>query len=377
MIGKLTKQGKERVRRYYGKEHEHPLYVVCDQAFLARAGRLEGVKADAEDIFCEVACLLDFLNDYPEFLSDQKDMEKHFSYLKKKYREWENATVEDREIIADTAFRIVRCLMCHRWGLCYSEELFDLMGNALRNKSRQTDIGEFEEVLLDYSHELDEWINRGYDGHLSDEIEEVAAGKTKKQKPKSGRKAVDPKNITASFSYLPKESYRNQRLQAFCHCLKRVFIDEKVDDRVFVDIFSGTSTTQKVVWIRDIRELHYLIDKMEELELLTWDKKYGKWQMVCARFNIRIKKKEAIDDSMTNDSYVIETLTPEQFSKDSGVPDSHDELDRIIRIINPEYNITESIQEILDEIDSKDNHDEIEDYRDALANDLQISSRLP
>ena len=84
-------------------------------------------------------------------------------------------------------------------------------------------------------------------------------------------------------------------------------------------------------------------------------------------------KKLPLDDSMTNDSFVIGSLTPKQFSKDSGVPDNHDELDRIIRILNPKYNVEESLQEYMDEFE----HDEIEDYRDALANDLQIANRLP
>lgn len=145
---------------------------------------------------------------------------------------------------------------------------------------------------------------------------------------------------------------------------------------MFVDIFSGTKTTKKIVWIRGIRELHYLIDKLEELELVSWPQKYGKWQMVCARFDIRVKVKEDDDDSMTNDSFVTDSLNPNQFSKDGGVPDNHDGLDRIIRILTPKYSIENSLQDCMDEFDVGE-HDQMEDYRDALANDLQISSRLP
>lgn len=104
---------------------------------------------------------------------------------------------------------------------------------------------------------------------------------------------------------------------------------------MFVEIFSGTKTTKKIVWIRGIRELHYLIDKLEEFELVSWPQKYGKWQMVCARFDIRVKVKE--DD---------------------------------------DYSIENSLQDCMDEFDVGE-HDQMEDYRDALANDLQISSRLP
>lgn len=67
---------------------------------------------------------------------------------------------------------------------------------------------------------------------------------------------------------------------------------------------------------------------------------------------------------------------PNQFSKDGGVPDNHDGLDRIIRILTPKYSIENSLQDCMDEFDAGE-HDQMEDYRDALANDLQISSRLP
>ena len=150
-----------------------------------------------------------------------------------------------------------------------------------------------------------------------------------------------------------------------------MFIERNTDEKAFVDIFSGTTTTQKITWIRGIRELHYLIDKLKELKIITWPSSYGKWQMVCARFGIRRKKREAIDDSMTDDSFIIESLTPAQFTKDSGVTDAHDELDRIIRILNPKYNVEDSLQSFMDEFE----HDEIEDYQDALANDLQVVSR--
>jgi len=369
MNKKLTKEEKERISSFFEGDE---LYMVCDQAFLSRAGRLEGVKADTEDIFCEVALLLDFLNDFPEFLSDQKDMGKHFSYLIKKYREWEKATVADREVLADTVFRIVRRLMCHRYRLSYCEELFDAMGEVLKSISKQEDAEAFEDVLQDYSYELDEWINQDYDGHLYGQIEEAMKEKKEKQKPGSGRKAIDPKDITASFTYLPKHSNRNILLTVFCHCLQGVFIQRNTDEKTFIDIFSGTTTTQKITWIRGIRELHYLIDKLVELKLITWSSSYGKWQMVCARFNIRMKKRESIDDSMTDDSFIIESLLPTQFTKDGGVPDAHDELDRIIRILNPKYNVENSLHGFMDEFE----HDEIEDYRDALANDLKVVGRL-
>lgn len=373
MQEKFNNKEKRQVRECFVS---NDLYMVCHEAFLSRAGRLDGAKVDAEDIFYEVAKMLDSLEGYPKFPSDQKDMRRYLSNLVLKYREWQGSTVRDREMIADTVFRIVRILMCHRWQLCYSEDLYEAMGEVLKSKSIQEDGEDVNNLLLGHCDELSKWINEEYNGHLCDEIERAVRGETEKQKPRSGRKPIDPNTVTASFTYMPNVDYRNNRLQAFYDCLHRVFIHADTDLQLFVNIFSGNTTTETIVWIRHIRELHYLFDKLEKLGLITHPSSYGKWQMVCARFKCLTKRGTSVDDGMTDDSYVIEPLTPDQFSKDSGTPDSHDELDKIIKILTPRINIRESLQEFIDYCDEQGEHDDIKDYRDALANDLQIVSRL-
>lgn len=374
MKEKLKKKEKQLVRRHFGDDQKHPLLLACDEVFATRAGRLVGVKADGEEVFCEVASLTDSLMAVPSRSLNQNDIDDIYTGLVNDYREWENSSPRDREIIADTVFRIVRQLMCYYWGLWHSDEVYAMIDETLKRESRafnDEDLKQFDSRLLSYSEMLDAWVNQDYNGHLMEEIEEVIKGKPLGKKPRSGRKAIEPKDITASFNYLPRQSNRTILLNVFCHCLQGVFIERNTDEKAFVDIFSGTTTTQKITWIRGIRELHYLIDKLKELKIITWPSSYGKWQMVCARFGIRRKKREAIDDSMTDDSFIIESLTPAQFTKDSGVTDAHDELDRIIRILNPKYNVEDSLQSFMDEFE----HDEIEDYQDALANDLQVVSR--
>ena len=378
MKEKLKKTEKQLVRKHFGDDRKHPLLMACDEAFAARAGRLVGVKANGEEVFCEVASLTDSLMAAPLRSLNQKDIDDIYTGLVNDYHEWDNSSPHDREIIADTVFRIVRQLMCHYWGLWHSDEVYAMIGETLKRESRafnDEELNQIDSRLLSCSEMLDAWVNQDYDGHLWEEIEAVIKGKPQGKKPRSGRKAIDPKEITASFNYLPKASNRTILLKVFYDCLRGVYIERKVNQKLFIDVFSGTTTTEKITWIRGIRELHYLFDKLDELKFITWPKSYGKWQMVCARFNIRIRKKEAIDDSMTDDSFVIETLTPNQFTKDGGVPESHNELDRIIRILNPKYNVEESLQSFMDEVDEKE-HDQMEDYRDALANDLSIVSRL-
>ena len=375
MEHKLTKSEKQRLRKYFGDERQHPLFVACDNVFSARAARLQGVKADGEDVFREVAALLDFLWEAPQGSLCQRDVNELYTRLVNDVRDWEHSTPIDREIIADTIFRIVRKMMCHYYPLWHSEQVFRMMGATLEHGSRKLDnedVQEFDSQLYTFSVPLNAWVNQDYEGHLSDEIKEVVDGKVIPLKRKSGRRAVNPEDITESFRYLPTQSDKAQRLQAFYNSLKRGFIDIKTDKRTFINLFMGTSMTDYIVWTKSARELHYLIDCLTRKEWITTPKGYGKWQVVCARFRIRTKKKETIDDSMTNDSYVIEPLSPTQFSKDSGVPTTHEELDKAMRILDPRMNYEEALQDFLDEQERS----EVEDYNDALAHGLQISSRM-
>lgn len=351
---------------------------VCRATFDSRAGKLDGVKAEAEDVFRLVAWLLDSLMSYTES-HVQQDINDLYADLTKTIREWKSATVKDRELISDSVFRIIRKLLGHHWDTYYSDYLYDLFTTTIEFESAikyQAEQERFQKRLSDFSDILDVWINTDYNGHLSQEIELVVADKLtadiKPLKPNSGRKTHHPSSVMASFSYLPEIDNRSQRLKAFYDCLNRVFID--CDQQVFINIFQGTTTTEKILWIRDIKDLHYLIDHLEKW--LKWPISYDKWVMTCARFNIRKKVKKKIDDSMTNDSREIEDLKISQFNKGGKVPKEHDELDRIIRILDPKTNLKNVLQDYLDYVDAQGEHDDIEDYRDALANDLNICSHL-
>ncbi len=371
MLDKLKKEEKIRVHSNFCG---HELYKVCDAAFLPRAGKLDSAQVNTEDIFCEVAQLLDTLNEYPHFQSGQKDIEKYYSQSMLKYREWADTTVRDREMIADTVFRIVRKLMSHRWQLCYSEELYDAMSNVLNERSDLEDSSEFDKALFEYSNNLDTWINQDYNGHLCEEIENTISDKPAKTKLPSGRKSVDVEKIFSSFDYLPQVDNRVQRLQAFHRGMDGRFFKVKLKD--FVDIFTNKSTTKKILWLGDIIELKYLINKLVSSKWIKLSNSCGKWQLVCARFNIRIKKNEKADDRLTNDSsYVEEDLNTSQFNKSKKAPNTHDELDRIIAVLDPKIDYTEALNDYLDYQNSIGDHDELEDTADALAHGLNTDLR--
>ncbi len=363
---------------HFGTEgQQHPLLLTCSDSFMSRASLLEGVKAGAEDVFRLVAWLLDILTQNATTLC-QKDIDDYWDRLVIYVRDWEDSKPKDRTIIADTVFRVVRKLLCHHWDVYLSDKLFNMLSETITVKSVNGDVEEqqrFQNRLSEYSDELDEWINNGYDGHLSEEVEAVVKGLkavVKTINARRGRKSIDPKDITASFSYLPRVDNRVERLQVFFDYLNNVFID--CDKKVFVDIFQGKTTKDKILWIREIRELHYLIDHLEKW--IEWPRSYDKWQMTCARFQIREKTKKVVDDNMTNDSYEIKDLKQTQFSKGGKVPETHDELDKIIKILDPKTDYGSALDDYLNYMEAQGEHDDIKDTADALANGLNTDIQI-
>lgn len=350
------------------EEQQHPLLLTCRESFMSRAALLEGVKAGAEDVFRLVAWLLDELIQNATTLC-QKDIDDYWDCLVLYVRDWENSKPKDRTIIADTVFRIVRKLLCHYWDVYFSDKLFNMLSETIMLKSEYGNAEEqqrFQNRLSEYSDELDEWINNGYDGHLSEEVESVVKGLkavVKTINVRRGRKSIDPKDITASFDYLPRVNNRVERLQAFFDCLNKVFVD--CDKKNFVDTFQGKTNTDKILWIREIKELHYLIDHIEEW--IKWPDSYDKWQMTCARFQIRVKAK---------DGYEIKDLKQTQFSKGGKVPKTHDELDKIVKILDPKTDYGSALDDYLDYKEAQGEHDDIKDTADALANGLNTDVHI-
>ena len=356
---------------FTGETTVDPLFEVCRNVFAERAASLEGAKADYEDVYLLVVYVLDSLF-FNSNIEGQQDIDDIWNIILMQVREWPGATVNDRKIIADTVFRIVHKLLCHHWDTYYSDNLYELFSNTLDREKTNINKEEqkrFRERLSDYSDKLDDWINNAYDSHLSEEIESAIAGKAAKVrvlKSRSGRRAKNLNEIVATFDYLPTLDDRNARLQAFFHSLKGKYIDRKADLQTFVDIFQNTSTSKKIVWIKEIILLKYLINRLEKLGYISSPHSYTKWHIVCAHFQLREKSKHT-NDNKTDDSYVIIDLTLTQFTKGRKAPKTHDELDRIIRILDPKVNYEESLQDYLD---FQQEHDEKMDTKDALVNGL-------
>ena len=369
MIKKLTLAERRNVKEAFGAGH--PLYQACQDVFTPRSAHLNGVDIEAEEVFYAVAALLDRLMTAKEM--EQKAVDGLWTELFKDIRRMKpDATEHDKLQVAHTVFAIVRKLCCHHWSSQFRDTLYDMLGHTISRETGDADKGEceqFQQRLAAHSDELDEWVN-AYDtreGLLSEQIEEVMKGKKEKPKRKSGRRAVDVEEITDSFNYMPRIENRNERLQAFYTSLRGRFIDTKTDSKVFINIFQGTATTSKIVWKGKINELHYLFDRLEKMNVVTWPKSFTKWQMVCARFQIRVKRKVG-NDSMTNDSYMIEHLKPEQFTSGGRIPQKHDELDKALKVLDKRIEFGKVLDDYLDAFDGEQY--DIADRNDALAHGL-------
>ncbi len=372
----LNKTERQRLQSHFtGETTVDPLFEVCRNVFAERAASLEGAKADYEDVYLLVVYVLDSLF-FNSNIEGQQDIDDIWNIILMQVREWPGATVNDRKIIADTVFRIVHKLLCHHWDTYYSDNLYELFSNTLdreKTNNNKEEQKRFRERLSDYSDKLDDWINNAYDGHLSEEIESAIAGKTAKVrvlKSRSGRKPKDVKSIVVTFDYLSYLSDRTARLQALFESLKGRFIAIDSELKDFINLFQNTTTKTKIVWIQEIVLLKYFILKIENY--LTLPQGYTKWQIVCAHFQIR-NKQIIINVENRDESYVIEDLSTKQFTKGRKIPKTHDELDRIIRILNPKIDYKESLQEYLD---YQQEHDERMDENDALAHGLNTDIHI-
>lgn len=375
MLRPLTKIERKRIRQRYEAE-KHPLFMACDVVFMPRAAHLNGVVVESEQVFCAVGDLLDNLyrvgsdvtqqfvdNLWPKLFLDVRQLKP-------------DASENDKLKITHTVFSIVRKLLCHRWEPVFSDTIFDMLTKTIEKETRKGEDDEekqFLDQLLEFSDDMDEWINHVYDGHLTDEIEVVIKGQasdTNVLKPGRGRKAKDTKDIVETFNYDYYKNDRVIRLQLFYEALKLKYIMNDTDQKGFIDLFQNTTTTFKVVWIKEIVALKYLINKIQHF--VKPPKGFTKWDITCAHFQIRIRKNDTVDNKKGY-SYIFTDLERTQFGKGKKQPKKIDDLDKIISILDPKTDYGRAYQEYLD---AKEEHDEIKDREDALANGLSTDIKV-
>lgn len=310
------------------------------------------LKAQPEDVFCLVADVLDDIIDTT--LPTQEYFDELWTSILLDIQEWSSrASIPDRMLTAGSVFYIVRELLGHHWDSRYNDIVYYMMSDTLERRLKVEDANEeelFLQSLSNCSETLSTWIN-SYDtryGFLSEEIEDVVEGRKMKKVEKAEPKE-DNTVILTSFKYLPKGmdiSERNRRLTSFFEALAengqfiypiKTSIQQKqfTDQQDILNTFIGVDTDKKIVWTNEIKRLSYLIHKLKERNLISWTSKPRKGinQMICARFLLRKKVYDSVEDRLKKTWHWEECeITPSDLNTSLNKTD--EDLDKIIDILD-------------------------------------------
>ena len=368
---------------------DHPLMVVCRKAFTRYKEEMEHPIVRPEHLFYEAALLIDELIDVPD--TDELMLQNWWSDTVSKLNSSpQQPTPDERYQVLAAVFRTVAVTLSLHTKRLYCDQLRELLLDVAESKMQQrcqdsvrllVAKAEWHRVVVDLAagaEALGEWINDyTHDGGewLSEVVERVAEGGPYQTvvadvKPIAVRKPINTDTIQDSFTYSAKSiSNPAARLQLFFRCLKGRYIDKDTDEQQFIDMFLGKTTTYKVTWIADKKELKYLFLKLYD-GLVTY--KNSKWIAVCARFQIRVKvKSDAVD--VTNDKlqFQIVKLTPDDFN--THAPKKHESLDKVVKILNPKTKPEQALTDFFDYWKEETKEDERKDDDFAMSNGLNIS----
>ncbi len=375
-LDRKTDDEIEMIKDHFGN---HPLLFSCQQAFTRYQANMAPLLLSPEEVFYESAVIIDQIMGLPP-----SEVETYvnglWNKLRIKFSKWEKtSSPENLDMACSSIFYTVAMVMHLHDSIFYNYDVNWWLFGVVQKEIKKINYEDTQRVfydLLEEGDEIEEWINNEYDGNLYNEIDAVKKRKdsdNKSSKSRVGRKAVDCNKILASFSYLPEVDYRTERLQAVFDSLNKKYI--ACDKKVFLDLFQGQTTTKKILWKGSIVELKYLISKLAKLKYITWPSNYTIWQMVCARFQISEKTKQAVAEGLNGSSNTIKDLIPNQFTKGGKMPRVHNELDKVIKILYPKIEFGPELDAFIDNHDPYE-HDAIHDTNDALANGLNTDIKI-
>lgn len=183
-------------------------------------------------------------------------------------------------------------------------------------------------------------------------IKEKSNPDAKKDRPP--REHVDIKTATHSFIYKPNgmsERERNKRLITFFDdlCSNSKYIDSDTDSDVFLKNFTGVHTAEKLLWTAEYKQLLYLIRKLHDAGVLTWNTEKPKpriLQMICIVFqkldNDYVEVDDKFDKEKAKHIHDIEVS-----NLNTSIDDKDEGLDPIIQkmIVKDKDEISGSIEE--------------------------------
>lgn len=369
--------------------HDNGLLQTCQRVWPDRQAIITSFTACAEDIFCEVAWLVDELIETDRD-SDAISLTKGlWTTVTNHISLWAGqVSLTDRYLAVSTVFRIVTTAFSLHWESYYSENLRDALLDA-ENEKRPTppDLHHMQEgqrqleellaAVVSCSELLSEWVNEYIDNAtlwLTEEIDKALNPQLVKSRKSESRKADKKTNSDYSrYSFLLNVSKRklenlylmlSQRddtgksfidgdLQKFNEPTRNLPLSQEeirnykqveIDKMLFNQVFSGQETDVRIVWKGDAVELWYLINTLNNYKvngrrlLEKSGAGPGIWQIVCNRF-MNGKPRKVLDERTgkeveTSDPIDYEDNAFSHYSKKNS-PNDKSTLDAIIRKIAP------------------------------------------
>lgn len=158
------------------------------------------------------------------------------------------------------------------------------------------------------------------------------------EKQRKPRKQVDVKTATHSFKIDISQigaKEKTKRLSIFFADLARngKYIQEDTNPDAFIKNYTGVHTGEKIVWTAEYKQLLYLIQKLHEAGVLSWNTekpKPGIRQMICIVFRIRDFEYKEVEGKI--DKVPIQCIHDIEIKNlNTSIDDSDEGLDPIIR----------------------------------------------
>lgn len=307
-------------------------------------------------------------------------------------RSWKSdAMDEDKMLVADTVFCIVRDTLGHHCEsqLCYG--IYDMLSATLDMNLKVSDEEErtqFLEHLTECSQQLSDWIN-SYDEEDGEWLSDKIAACLRKRKPEGTKPSVvseKPDYSRYSFTLKCQKKYKGKE-GVFLEWLHNELVDKHfiedfknidlgkglehivdIDEKnkiIFNAVFSGADTDYHIVWIGDKVELRYFINGLVKRNAISWKKGPRKWQIVRNRILYR-QTDYVISEATGNKSANYTYVHFGEHDLDKGnKPADTTELDKILDLVAPP---TTSSQKQNVDREIKKSFDDYTDYESTFPN---------
>lgn len=252
----LKENEKEKLQNTF---REHPIRLTCYKLFIPLKGRLNGLLATPEDVFCQTAWLLDYLLGSPNI--NQRQVDSLWDMLLNRIRDWKpDATEHDKQVVVGTVFMLVRAILTQHTESIFHETICELLDNTTEREMvgcNEKELNGINQRLIEQSPALCEWINSydEADEWLSDQIANTIVVKN--------RKSEDEEFIPSGRTFTKTSLLTDRLIDIIGQRLaKAKKLDASPDD--FRKLFSGIDQQFTLTWNGTGGELRDLFKMLTE-----------------------------------------------------------------------------------------------------------------